>query len=298
LVVQIPASIVSSSRTDNLNAESATAPCGQPLAASKTHLHNMINIFKRKNKKTAKVETKAKTILCIPGIWKDRSDIVSSITKENLGDFLVAGTIIMNLKTEQGFELEIHERDEQMREAFKSAGIVNQISEDFLNLIEQHNYVIYLIGETGSLKGAKAISEAGNAILKAGGIGIKVESTGKAFTREHWTSLLSDFQESNLYEMFVLDSIHDGNGTTYTCGMHNLGFKDCIVSDIEFQESVRLLSIFGYYQIVDKPEIKEKQTFSEDINSPVFEIKNEINQPCIGDELFENPYGMWRLKKK
>ncbi|MBS2214034.1 hypothetical protein KEM09_21690, partial [Carboxylicivirga mesophila] len=28
---QIPASIVSSSRTDNLNAESATAPCGQPL---------------------------------------------------------------------------------------------------------------------------------------------------------------------------------------------------------------------------------------------------------------------------
>ncbi|WP_289055940.1 hypothetical protein [Carboxylicivirga marina] len=258
----------------------------------------MINIFKRKNSNIPKVETKVKTALCIPGIWENRSDIVSSITKENLGDFLFAGTVIMNLKTKQGFELEIHERDENMREAFKCAGIVNRLSDNFLNQIEQHNYVIYLIGETGSLKDAKAISEAGEAILKAGGIGIKVESTGKAFSKEHWTSLLMDFQESNLYEMFVLDSIHDGNSTTYTCGMHNLGFKDCIVSNIKFQESVHLLTIFGYYQIVDKPDIKEKQTFSEDINSPVYQIVNEPNQPYKGDELFENPYGMWRLKRK
>ena len=98
--------------------------------------------------------------------------------------------------------------------------------------------------------------------------------------------------------MFVLDSISDGNGTVYTCGMHNLGFKDSIVNRENFQDAVDLLSVFGYYQIMENPEIRNEQTFSTSINSPVFEITDESNQPNKGDELFENQFGMWRLKRK
>jgi hypothetical protein len=45
--------------------------------------------------------------------------------------------------------------------------------------------MIYLSAKTGDLESAKSIAEAGNAILKAGGIGIKVETIKKAFTNEH-----------------------------------------------------------------------------------------------------------------
>ena len=98
--------------------------------------------------------------------------------------------------------------------------------------------------------------------------------------------------------MLVLDSISDGNGTVYTCGMHNLGYKDTIVEGEDFQYAVELLSIFGYYQIMDKPEIRAGQTFGTSVDSPIFEIVEEKNQPYQGDELFENHYGMWRLKRK
>ena len=66
------------------------------------------------------------------------------------------------------------------------AGKVNRITEEFLDEIDRHKYVIYISGETGSLEEAGHIAQAGDALLKAGGTGIKVESAGKAFTRDKW----------------------------------------------------------------------------------------------------------------
>lgn len=241
---------------------------------------------------------KQKTVLCIPGNWKDNSEIVRAIASANLNEFLFAGLVMLNLKTKKGFELQIDAYDEHIKESFRIAGMVNRVEADFIEEIGNHKHVIYLIGETGSLAGAKEMADAGMAILNAGGIGVKVETTGKAFTKEQWTSLLDDFEEANLYEMFVLDSISDGNGTVYTCGMHNLGFKDTIVEDENFQDAVDLLSIFGYYQVVDKPEIANGQTFGTEVGAPVFEIVDEENQPNKGDDLFGNPFGMWRLQRK
>lgn len=238
------------------------------------------------------------TVICIPGNWKDRAEIVSSIAENNINEFIFAGEIMLNLKTNKVFEIEICERDDRIKESFKYAGMANRIGEDFLDLVDKHNYVIYLSAETGDIESAKSIAEASNAILKSGGFGIKIETTGKAFTKEHWTELLNNFEESNLYQMFVLDSISDGKGKTYTCGMHNLGLKDCIVYNEEFQESVNLLSIFGYYQLIEKPEIRINQTFSISLESPIYIITEEVNQPYKGDELFENPYGMWKLERK
>src|SRR5687768_4076413 len=178
----------------------------------------MLNIFKRK-KENSVVGIKPKTVLCIPGKWKDRSEIVTAIVDNNLGRFIFAGNVLLNINTNQGYSLEIHDKDGQMQNAFKVAGLVNRLSNHFLEEIDKHHYVIYVIGDTGNLDDAKAISEAGLAILNAGGLGLKVESTGKAFTKEHWAKLVTDFEESNLCEMFVIDSINDGQGTTYSCGM-------------------------------------------------------------------------------
>lgn len=255
----------------------------------------MFNIFKKKENKQ---KSNPKTVLCIPGSWNDRSEIVTSIAKSNPNEFIFAGMVMLNMKTNKGFELQIEEYDENMKESFRIAGSVNRVDEEFIEQIGNHKFIVYLIGETGNLKDSKEIGEAAMAILKAGGIGVKVETTGKAFTKKQWDELISEFEESNLYKMFVLDSISDGNGTVYTCGMRNLGYKDSIVSGEEFQYAVELLSVFGYYQIMDKPEIKAGQTFGTSIGSPVFEIVEERNQPNKGDELFENNFGMWRLIRK
>lgn len=235
-------------------------------------------------------------ILCIPGTWKDRSEIVTRLAQDSQSDYLFAGVILLNQKTEHKFILEFCEKDDRMRDSFRMAGVTSRLSDEFLDEIDQHNSVVYLSYKCPDLEDLKALSDASSAILEIGGIGIKVETTGKAFSSEQWNRFLDNFDESNLYTMYVQDCISDGK-CTYSCGMHNLGLKDTIVYSDDFQESQELISAFGRYQVIDKPTINPNQTFSKDADSDVYLIVEETQQPNIGHELFHNPYGMWRLEK-
>lgn len=250
----------------------------------------------KKKKSIQKIDPKVfKTIICIPGNWKDWNEFIISIVGATEGEYIAAGFILINASKQKHYQIEFCERDDKMKEAFKYAGIVSGVSETFLNEIEEHRYVVYISATTGNLEDARHIAFAADAILKAGGIGIKIETAGKAFEREQWQEMIANFDETTLYKMFVVDSIVNKKEEVYTCGMHNFGLKDTVVSGLEFQHSVQLLRIFGYYQIIDNPTILPGQTFTPSPDSTVYRITNEIKQPSEGSALFENPFGIWRL---
>ena len=50
-------------------------------------------------------ETEVDNVLCIPGPWVDRCDLVERIVKDNEG-YTFAGIILMNVGTNQSLELE------------------------------------------------------------------------------------------------------------------------------------------------------------------------------------------------
>jgi hypothetical protein len=185
-----------------------------------------------------------------------------------------------------------------MKTSFKYAGNTTGIKDEALDEIEKHNFVIYISGETGSFKEAENIALAGAAVLKGGGMGIKIDTTGKAFEKSKWLNLIKKFEEIDLYQMFVVDSIIDEEDSVWSCGMHNLGLRDTIISGEKFQTAVDLITIFGYYQILDKPTISAGEIFQPDLNYPQYFITNEPDQPYKGVELYENPFGMWRLTRK
>ncbi|HMT75983.1 MAG TPA: hypothetical protein PKA77_18055 [Chitinophagaceae bacterium] len=254
--------------------------------------------FKKKTVQPDKSPITFTTIICIPGIWNTWDEFILSIVASTNGEYFAVGNILMNAKKERYYTLEFCEHDDRMQESFKYAGMVTRVTDNFLDQIGSHKHVIYISGQTGNLEEAGHIAFAAEAILKAGGVGIKVETTGKAFEKERWCSMLESYEESNFYEMFVVDSIINANGSVYSCGMQNLGYKDTIISGEEFQTAVGLIKIFGYYQIVDKPTIQNEETFSTGIDSAKYRITEEFNQPNKGHEQFENPFGMWRLTKE
>ncbi|MEM7549430.1 MAG: hypothetical protein AAF363_07145 [Bacteroidota bacterium] len=204
----------------------------------------------------------------------------------------------MNTKTKEAFELEIQDHDPRMRESFELVGIINHLSDNFLKEIEGHKSVVYLIAETASLEKAKSISIATKILLDSGGLGVKVETAGKAFEINHWIALVNNFELGNLYDMFVVDNLTQPDGTVFTCGMHNLGLHDSIISSEEFPNAYNTLAILGRYQVIEGVKIGDNQTFQTDLESPIFVINNESNQPYISDEFFGNPFGMWRLTRR
>lgn len=238
----------------------------------------------------------ARSILCIPGNWESFEAFKDALIVASDASYMVVGDMLISGTRKRHFTFEFCERDERMPQAFAAAGKVTRMSPGCIDQVAQHRFVIYISGDTGSLEEATEIALAGNAILQAGGTAIKVESTGKAFEKAYWTDLLTEFVPSRLYEMFVIDSIIDEDGTVYSCGMQNLGFKDTIVSGQPFQAAVDLIKIFGYYQVVENPVIQHNQTFRANMESPVFIIVEEPDQPYNESEIFHNPFGMWRLE--
>ena len=236
-----------------------------------------------------------KTVLCIPGNWSDRSELLDAMVKGTGTKYLMAGNILFNAVEKYHFIIDVCEYDPLLHEAFSAAGMATRYCEEELLKIAGHKLVVYITGDTGNLIQAKQLADAGAMLLHIGGLGVKVETAGKAFEKEQWLKQLADFEPSKLYSLFVLDSIVDSAGMVYSCGMHNLGLRDTIVGGMDFQEAVNLIQVFGYYQIIDNPIITANQTFSVAEDSPVYRIITEDEQPNKGDEFFENPFGMWRL---
>jgi hypothetical protein len=258
--------------------------------------------FKKKSLVASKRVINFDSVLCIPGHWASVEQVKLAIVAATNGEFIAAGGVMMNAKKEQHVKFEVCEHDDRMKQSFAVAGRVTSVTEDFLSDIDKHNLVVYISALSGNFFKAEQIAFAGEAILKAGGIGIKVETAGKAFQKERWLSLTNDFQESHLYEMFVIDSILQKDGTVFSCGMQNLGLKDTIVSGVPFQQAADAINIFGYYQVVDKPVILPNQTFTPTPtpthDSPRYRITEEPNAPYQNEPLLGNPFGMWRLTKE
>lgn len=253
--------------------------------------------FKEKYQLQNITDTTINSVLCIPGKWNNREEFILSIVSSTEGEYINIGNVLLNTKLKQYYTIEFCERDEKMYKSFQYAGKVNDVSDLFLEEIGSHKYVIYINAITGNLKEAANFAFAGLAILKSGGIGIKVETAGKAFEKDQWAKCLKNVETPNLYDMFVLDSIVYPDGSTYSCGMHNIGFKDTIVLGEKFKDAVQLIRIFSFYQIIDNPTIHNNQTFSIDSDSPNFKITNELSQPNKGIKLFENPFGLWKLSR-
>jgi len=240
----------------------------------------------------------ATSVLCIPGNWTDFEAFQEALIVSSGASCMVVGNMLINGKDKRHYSIDFCEHDAKMSESFRVAGRVTELPNETLDEIASHRFVLYISGETGNLAEAEQIARAGMALLKAGGIALKVESAGKAFSRTTWLEFISNFEpERHLYDMFVLDSITRDDGTVFSCGMHNLGFKDTIISGEPFEEAMNLIRMFGYYQIVDKPNIKHNQTFQLSPGAPLFRITEENHPPYANSEVFHNPFGMWRLTK-
>lgn len=232
------------------------------------------------------------SVIGIPGQWADRTEIVTSIAKKS-GGYLFAGMVIMNTTTKDPFKLEIHDHDPNLKKAFSIAG-TGRLTEEELEAIGCHTFTLYLVADGGSIDAAKKLLHAANALLNSGGIAVKIESAGTAHRAAQWAQFCAQDNIGSLLRAFV--TFIGGDAVFYSCGMHQLGFKDAIVeADIAPNEAARLLHTFLGYLLVENPTLHEGETFSVDADSPHYRLQSEDCTTYPTDDLFHNPYGMWKM---
>jgi len=229
-------------------------------------------------------------VLCVPGPWKDRSALLERVVRSDSG-YLFAGHILMNLQTRNSCELQHEPRDERMMSAFLSAG-PHWFGTPEMALIQQHESVIYLVGHGGSKENADALMLAARALLDAGGLGVKVESSGVAHSPAGWRALCDDLHLFSAFRAYVLFITGE---EVYSCGMHNLGLRDAVVENHGTEASVELLQVFTRYLFTEGPTLRAGHTFSTEPDAPRFRIEDGPGVDYGDNTLFANPYGTWRL---
>jgi hypothetical protein len=236
----------------------------------------------------------SRTIIGVPGHWKDRSDIVNAIVK-NSGGYLFAGAIMMHIDSKVRFQVDIYEHDDKLANAFRVAGS-ERLSEELLKEIEEHTFCIYLVGEGGSIELAHQFLKAGEALLNCGGLAIKIESAGVAHSPSDWRHFAAAASEHPAAYLSAFVTYVGKSGGYYSCGMHNLGYPDCVVeAAIDPPAAANLMHHFLHYLLTESPALESGETFSISANAPHYRLAKEECSMFDQDDSFYNPNGIWKL---
>src|SRR5262249_1875219 len=226
-----------------------------------------------------KSETSPKIIIGVPGPWPTRSDIVTSIAQLS-GGFLFAGMILLDTKTNQGYTLEIHEHDPHLQQAFRLAG-GGRIADSDIVAIGEHRHTLYCLTDTLSVESALQMLRVGTALLNAGGIAVKVESSGVAHSAQRWRELALSESLFDTHIAFV--PLIGGKDSFYSCGMHNFGLPDAAVPrDLDPRDAAKILNIFNHYLLGERPTLEDGHTFSIAADAPRFRLHKTAcdTYPC------------------
>jgi len=236
----------------------------------------------------------AKIIIGVPGLWATRTDIVTSIALRS-GGFLFAGLVLMDRATQQGFKLEIYDHDPQLHEAFRIAG-GGRISDADIAAIAQHRHTLYCLSTGVSLEAARQMLRVGVGLLDAGGLAVKIESSGVAHSPTHWRKLAASEHLFDLYTAFV--TLIGGRDCFYSCGMHAFGLPDSAVSrDLDAQAAAQLLNVFNHYLVAERPSLADGHTFSVAAGAPRFRLRMTTSDTYKPEHAFHNPFGIWSLTR-
>lgn len=164
-------------------------------------------------------------VICIPGPWPDRDACFQAIM-HNSGGYVMLGEHLLNITLSFKCEIEFHGSDPRMEQAFSASGS-HWRETPAMHAIAEHRSVIYLIGRGGTLAAAGAMIRASGALLDAGGLGVKIESSGLAHPVEKWRELIADLNLFSAHEALVVYVTGD---EIYSCGMHLLGLPDAITT--------------------------------------------------------------------
>lgn len=165
-------------------------------------------------------------IICIPGPWRDRAAFIGSVIRtEPKGRFMFAGGILADIQQQDHVPLEFCNPDPRMTRAFESAG-QGKLPPECLERIRQHTAVVYLHFPISLQEQRERVAKFTDILRQAGGIAVKLESSGVAHTWDAWEGRL----RGSLFDLYCCAVVLVGDTHSfYSCGMHHFGLPECEV---------------------------------------------------------------------
>lgn len=232
-------------------------------------------------------------VIGVPGLWKDRTELIQEVASKS--SYMLAGNIMHHKEKKIGFEIDIYEQDPSLGEAFFYAS-GKRFDEELLSKLENHTYTVYVIAKVDDTERLQEVIDVGMELLHAGGLALKVETAGIAYSKEEWQELAADKEIFPMYSHFVT-LVGDEEDGYYSCGMQAFNLPDVVLDGgIDPEVAVDVLNDFNLHNIFEKPNLKDGDTISFTDDSPVYRLTHYIDDRYEQDDPFYNPCGIWKLE--
>jgi hypothetical protein len=144
------------------------------------------------------------------------------------------------------------------------------------------------IGTTLDLA-VRALRPISEALRTAGGVGVRVESSGAAVDWSTWFAALDAETAHELVHHTTL--LVANKEVSYTTGMHAFLRPDALVHGYDPD----LLSIFCGHQVVEDPVLLTGHTFAAEPDQPGRALERWPDYRFTPDDGRHNPFGVWRM---
>ena len=236
-------------------------------------------------------------VLTIPGPWKDRSELITSIAGKNMGEAIAAGAILMDIKGKRHVEFDTFDHDDALAKSMQN-GSGKVLDAATFAALEKHTFSAALTFAATGQATAERLAFFSGAVRKAGGIAVKVEKSGVAHPWDRWEKLVNENNPYQLYRALMVHVPIDGRITSF--GMTQFDLPDASLPDVaasagkpmEFQNT---LAEFNIYRWTEKPTLQSGHTFSLAQDSTRFRMQLVKDTRYPADHHFTNPHGLWEL---
>jgi hypothetical protein len=205
------------------------------------------------------------------------------------------GGAIVRTRDIKEFPFDVVEHDPLLAGSIR-LGSRGRIAGELLDRVAQHRHTVYVRGEGGSTEAAREMTAVATAVLRAGGLVVKVESSGSAVAPAEWFKYADPAHPAGLYWAYVALVRDEAHGH-YSCGMHTFGLRDAITDMIyEPEPLAALVHNFLGLTFATRPPLNDGDEFSDDESGIVYRVRGEKCQTFPPPHMQHNPYGMWRIE--
>jgi hypothetical protein len=235
----------------------------------------------------AMTETKpaVQTTLRIPGAWTHPRELLDHMPD---GFRLMDRSLV--LPGGEEIELTLIPRDEQFGAIFRSA-CRRPATDEELAIVGRYSVCIALLGPGGSREAARAMMQAGAAIVRMGGAGVFIDNSAAAHGGRDWIEMADDGSADALSFAFV-SFVRDQRDLA-TMGMHVLGYPEIVMRRGD-DDRETLVELIRYMSSGVKP-IGAGHVLADKSGAPRFRVTTTSGDERTAAGPRHNPFGRLRL---
>ncbi len=224
--------------------------------------------------------------LRIPGKWSHPRELLERLPD---GCRLKPESLFLPDGTE--FEFGAMDADDEFAQIFRSS-CRDTPTDDELATVDHYTVNVLVSGPGGSLPKARALMQAGAAIVQAGGAGVFIDNSGLAHGGQQWLAMADDGGPDAISFAFV--TIVGGRTDVYTMGMHILGYRDLVMKRTDLDTGdMDIVEVIRYVSGGEKP-IGDGHIIAN-LDGPRFRTLAEDSPAELAASPMHNPFGRLKL---